>query len=126
MDAAQRTLIFVPRAQRRRTTLVDMARGNRAGLARVNRNGDPRCGRPPRALVDYACGGTIARFASLRQAGVRFVATEKGFPQLEIARGLFRTSSCMRSWSRTHPSLRILLFLEMAPEGPVCAVATKK
>ena len=38
------TLIFVHVHKGGGTTLVDMARGNRAGLARVNRNGDPELG----------------------------------------------------------------------------------
>ena len=74
------TLIFVHVHKGGGTTLVDMARGNRAGLARVNRNGDPELG--GRRVPWWTMGASEqARwFATLRQQDVRFVATEKGFP----------------------------------------------
>ena len=74
------TLVFVHVHKGGGTTLVDMARGNRAGLARVNRNGDPVV--DGRRVPWWTMGASEqARwFASLRAQAVRFVATEKGFP----------------------------------------------
>ena len=62
------------------TTLVDMARGNSAGLARVNRNGDPELGGRRVPWWTMPAAQQARWFASLRQQDVRFVATEKGFP----------------------------------------------
>ena len=76
------TLVFVHVHKGGGTTFVGMARGNRAGLAAVERNGDPSVGGarvewwalPPRRQSRW--------FAKLRERdGVRFVSTEKGFPR---------------------------------------------
>ena len=74
------TLVFVHVHKGGGTTLVDMAQGNRAGLAHVNRNGDPVV--DGRRVPWWTMGASEqARwFATLRQQDVRFVATEKGFP----------------------------------------------
>mmetsp|Transcript_12597 Transcript_12597/g.41296 ORF Transcript_12597/g.41296 Transcript_12597/m.41296 type:complete len:354 (-) Transcript_12597:1717-2778(-) len=79
------TLVFVHVHKGGGTTFVATARGNRAGLARNERNGDPVSdgGRQEWWRLSPA---TQARwFRTLRRKkGVRFVATEKGFPSANL------------------------------------------
>ena len=74
------TLIFVHVHKGGGTTLVDMARGNSAGLARVNRNGDPVVDGRRVPWWTMKAAEQARWFATLRAQAVRFVATEKGFP----------------------------------------------
>ena len=76
----QATLVFVHVHKGGGTTLVDMARKNKAGLARVNRNGDPELQGRRVPWWTMAAPAQKRWFASLRAQDVRFVATEKGFP----------------------------------------------
>lgn len=77
------TLVFVHVHKGGGTTFVGMARGNAAGLAAEERNGDPVGeGRERVAWWTLDAQAQARWFARLRgRDGVRFVSTEKGFPR---------------------------------------------
>lgn len=80
------TLVFVHVHKGGGTTFVSMARANGAGLARRERNGDPVDGgggpSGRTAWWDLEPNAQRRWFSDLRNRdGVRFVATEKGFPR---------------------------------------------
>ena len=75
------TLIFVHAHKGGGTTFVTMARGNEAGLARRERNGDPVSGSTREEWWRLPARSQARWFLRLRKDdNVRFVATEKGFP----------------------------------------------
>ena len=81
------TLVFVHVHKGGGSTFVAMARGNRAGLARHERNGDPVSGSERHEWWRKSPARQARWFHHLRQDDVRFIATEKGFPSRVLPPG---------------------------------------